>query len=444
MTKGTAAIILYAASYRSEDVPASPRTNVPATLPEDVWVPHLVILARAVTGIAKTAHCYVLIDTGETPPQKEKNQSALRSVPDCGVFVAQFADDPWALIAPHMQEWGEQVKRGNLGAAFKLIDGLPDWMNSQKSLLKLQLLGRMAPNQEIVKLLRAEIASKTDMDPKVRLKLARIAQRAGEENIASDLLEPAVSALTSQEDLELALDVAADLGDHASIDIVAARLDKLYPGSSHLFKHRLTQKLYSREYAEVLILLAKFPSIDLEVKFLHETLALALQSAEMPDYARALEAIEQTLPNLSNWAHIVCAHDAIARREFKTAVSLCPPGRGRQLASGTARMLLRTTRELLIARNPDGSLAVSGEQLRRPVLSLIDYLGAHPEDSRTRLSLVSVLSIETSGSLGLAVVIAVTLKLAGAIDPAHVNLRKHKTQQTDEDLDILPFLVLLR
>jgi hypothetical protein len=41
VTGNSAAIILYAASYRSEDVATSPGPNVPATLPEDVWVPHL-------------------------------------------------------------------------------------------------------------------------------------------------------------------------------------------------------------------------------------------------------------------------------------------------------------------------------------------------------------------------------------------------------------------
>jgi hypothetical protein len=85
-------------------------------------------------------------------------------------------------------------------------------------------------------------------------------------------------------------------------------------------------------------------------------------------------------------------------------------------------------------------LAVSGEQIQRPVLSLINYLAAHPEDGKTRLSLASLLSVETSGSLGLAVVVALTLKSAGAMNPAHTTLTKHKTQQTDDNLEILPFL----
>jgi len=439
-TSQSAVLILKAASYRAEGVTASHRTTAAPKLPEDLWLPHLLALAPAVTEIAKNVPCYVLMDTGEPPPLKPENQAALESVPDCNVIVARRKDDPWPVIASHAQEWEDEVKAGNIGSAFRSIDALPDWMNDQKSFLKLQLIGRTAPSQEALKLLRSEIATKAEIGPEARLKLARIAQRADDENLASDMLGPAISGLTAKEDLELALAIAVQISDQSMIDAILARLETLFPGSARLIEHRLTQMLHTRNYGEVLTLIDKHPSTDPELKFLHQTLALALQSADTPDYANALRAIEQTVPDHANWARIVCAHDAVARRDFNTAIGLCGPTAARPLTSGTARMLLRVTRELLLDRNPDGTLAVSGEQLQEPVSSLIMYLSAHPEDGRTRLILASVLSIETSGSLGLAAIIAVTLRLAGTMNPPYAKLKQQKPNETDNDLEITPFL----
>jgi hypothetical protein len=436
----SAVIILNAASYRDEDSVALDGATAPRNLPEDIWVPHVVALARVVTETARNLRCYALMVTGEGPPYKEENQAALRSVPGCGVFLAQFENDPWGCIAPHLQQWEEQVKRGNIGAAFKSIDALPDSMDSQKSLLKLQLVGGSPANQEVAKLLRAEIAAHQDMDPKVLLRLARIAQRADEEEIACEMLRRAVPGLDAKKDLELALEIAVRISDHLMIEAAASRLEKLFPESSELLEHRLTQKLYARSYTEVLALLAKNPSIDLEVRVLYETLSAALQSAEGPDYANAIRAIEETSPNLANSARILCARDALSRREFETAVALCPTPRERPLAPGTARLLLGVIRELLISRNPDGGLAISDEQLEEQVLSLIKYLSTHPEDGRLRVSLASLLSVETSGSLGLAVAVAVNFKLQGAINLPCASVKLQKPPEIGSDVEIIPFL----
>jgi hypothetical protein len=439
-TARCAVIILNAASYRDERLVGSPLATASPKLPEDLWIPHLVELARAATEVAKNIPCYILIDSGEAPPHKEENQEALRSVPDCGVFVMTFQNDASALIASHVGEWQEQVKLGNVGAAFKSIDALPEWMNSQKSFLKLQIIDQGAPSLEVLKLLRSEIEGKSDIGPEARLKLARIAQRADDENIAREMLGPAISGLTAQEDLELALSIAADISESSIIDETRSRLETLYPKSTHLLKHHLTEYVNARKYGEILALLDQNPSIEPELKFVYQTLALVLQSGDIPEYANALRAIEHTTPDQVNWARIVCAHDALARREFMAAMHLCLPTEERILTKGTAQMLAGVTRKLLLQRNTDGTLAVSGEQLTAPVLALVRYLAEDPKDSTSRLSLASLLKVETSGSLGLAAVVTATLKLAGSIVPPSGRPKLHRQKPPEAKLDILPFM----
>jgi hypothetical protein len=440
-TGRSAVMILNAASYRDERLSSPCLATAEPHLPEDLWVPHLVELARAVTEVAKSIPCYMLIDTGESHPHKVPNQEALKSVPDCGLFICEPQNDPSALVASNVLEWQNQVKAGNVGSAFKSIDALPDWMNSQKSFIKLQLLEHVVPSPEMTKLLRSEIDTKKVIDPKARLKMAAIAHRAEDENITLEMLGPAISGLTGQEDLELALEIAAGTTDQSIVDQVRQRLEALFPQSTQLLKSRLTEFINARMYADILLLLAnEVPSFDQEVRFCYRTLALALRSSVTPEYMNAIRAIDRTVPEQGNWARIICSREALARREFVTAINLCLPSGERQLTAGTARMLLRATREFLLQRNAGGELAITGDQLQEPVLAVIHYLSAHPKDGTTRMILASLLSVETSGRLGFAVILSATLKLAGATVLPRSKSNRDKPEPRNTELDITLFL----
>jgi hypothetical protein len=168
----SAVIVMNAASYRDERIVPQSIKTLPR-LSEDLWIPHFVQLARAVTEMAMKGSYYVLMDTGEMPPHKQENQEALKSVQNCGLFTVSSESDVSAIVATHSQEWQEQVKNGNIHSVFTSIDALPDWMNSQKPFLKLQLLERVAPGHAVMKLFRSEINTEEIVDPKARLKLAR-------------------------------------------------------------------------------------------------------------------------------------------------------------------------------------------------------------------------------------------------------------------------------
>jgi len=372
-TPQSAVLILKAAGYRDEEVRAS--SHKKPELPEDLWVPHLVKLARAVTEFADTIPCYVLIDTGEAAPSTVENLEALKSVSKCGVFMLGSEDEAPALVASHLQEWREQMNASNIGAAFRSVDGLPASMDDQKPFLKLQLLDRVAPSQEVLNFLRSQIDMNVVCDPKARLKLAGIAQRAEDLNLAKEILAPVIASLADQEDLEIALKIAVRVSDPAIIRVTRSRLEKLFPQSVELWKHRLTELLDAGNYQEMLVLLeAKESPEEAQLALFFRTLATALQSRNKPDYNNTLRVIEQTVPELADWARILCARDALARDDCMTAIRICLPTEGRVVTPTTARMLLWAVRQMLLQRDSNGSLTITADQICEPVAEVIRYL----------------------------------------------------------------------
>jgi hypothetical protein len=100
-------------------------------------------------------------------------------------------------------------------------------MDAHKSFLKLQILDRVAPGHQTLKMLREEVGRRDYLDPSFRVKLAQIARRADDRKFAQELIDPAIAELAAQEELELALEIAANDDDLSAQ--VEERLESLYP-----------------------------------------------------------------------------------------------------------------------------------------------------------------------------------------------------------------------
>jgi thioredoxin-like negative regulator of GroEL len=86
-----------------------------------------------------------------------------------------------------------------LGSVLASIDALPDAMTGHKSALKIQMLHRAGLLPQAVELIRAE--SVQDPGPESRVKLALTAAEARANELASELLAPAIKELTAQNGL---------------------------------------------------------------------------------------------------------------------------------------------------------------------------------------------------------------------------------------------------
>jgi hypothetical protein len=110
----TVVIICECALYRDAQI-TSELTGAPkpgATLPEDIWVPHVHRLAARGTEIATQKEAYVIFDVGESPPRRATNDQLLKSVDPCGMVGMESPTDPMTIFAEHADEWAQHERGG--------------------------------------------------------------------------------------------------------------------------------------------------------------------------------------------------------------------------------------------------------------------------------------------------------------------------------------------
>lgn len=408
----SAAIVLYAALYRMENQEEIPPLPFPP-LPDDVWVPHLCDLAARSAALAKSQNFYLLLDTGEPSPQRQENYEQLKNLNECGLFSMQRAHDSGKLISEHIASWRSLAESGRLGSVFASIDNLPAWMDSHKSFLKLQLMESVVPSEEILRLLRKEESNiRSKADHRAKLKLARIAERSNDDRLSLELLSSAVDGLRSSEDFLLAAELAGNLGEFELVEKILERAASLFPDSPSFLDQRLRLYLRTRRYSELVKrLLDSSTSIDPRRRFFFLTLGSAFSSEDPVNFILLFETITSITPEFNSWCQVVCGNEAIIRQEFVQAIQLCMPAEGRPLSDGVANTLIVALKHRLLQRAPDGrTLAINGDELIPPVQAVITYLSENPGDARTRQRLTTLLSVETSGLLGFAVLVAITMR----------------------------------
>jgi hypothetical protein len=411
--EGSAAVVLHAALYRMHGQQTTPPLPSPP-LPDDLWVPHLCELAARSVEIAKSQNFYLLLDTGEPSPERPENYDRIKGVEGCGVFGIYREHDSGKLIAENVANWRSLANSGRLGSAFASIDALPCWMDSQKSFLKLQLMESLPPNEDTVRLLREELTIHSKTDSRAALKLARIAERANDDDLSLELLISSADGLRSAEDYYLAAELADDLDQFEILEQILGRVDVLFPDSPGFLDQRLRFYLRTRRYSELVqSLLTSNTAIDPRRKFFFLTLGSAFASGQPVDFKLVQNTVISAVPELTSWCQVVCGKEAIERREFLEAVELCMSEKDRALTEGVASVLVAALKRRLLQRGPDGrALAISGEEMVLPLQAIIRYLSNNPQDSATRLRVTSLLSIDTSGTLGLAVLIRITQRLS--------------------------------
>jgi hypothetical protein len=431
-------IVLHASAYRSETLPESRAHESGPVLPEDQWSSHVVVLAAAAVEYAKRSKCYVMLATGFPVPRRLKNSEMLMSVPDCGVFNMFPEEDAAEILANHLDEWVTKAKAGHLGDVFRSVDGLPPWMDDHKGFIKLQILDMVVSGPQTISMVKEVMASREYLDPFARIKLARAARRGGEPELAHSILGPAVPELNTQEELEVALETAA--GDDDLQEKISVRLSALFPQSRGLLAYRLKTLADERAYAAILELLKSTsePSRSQSGGFF-STIANGLSMPTTPDYEQLVAEVVETDPDRDTGARVLCSREALARGDFANALTILLPEPGKLLSSATARALMRVCFRLLLERRKGGELGLSGEELKFPVMAIVDYLAANPTDANARIRLVDLLGIETTGTLGLSVIVSVVLNTADS-SAATQTPNPSGTSESPADWDLSSFL----
>lgn len=434
-------VLCAGAKYRDEAVELPNGKPGQLGLEEDLWVPHFHSLAAKAVAVAGRNELYVALHTGKWRPHREGNTDLLLSVENCGLLTAENDNDIDGVLAENAELWFAAIEAGRIGSVLAAIDALPEGLRRHKTGLKIQMLHRAGLAAQATGLIRVDLRSGLDPSPEGRVKLAIIAVEAGAHDLASELLNPAIGELATEEMLEAAVDLAYDLGEKELEARSVGQLERMFPSSHHLQRHRLRLLLKARDYAGVTAMLAAPPpGIDQEVTAYYERLAAALSGAAKSGYEAVLSEVADRWPDRLVQARLACIRDADARGLFSQALALAMT---LELAGGDAQRsawaLLRAIEQLLIRRDEHGGLGIDPADLDRPVNALLGYLSRNPSDGETRQALAKLLSVKVTGTYGLPVIATATLKLMQAA-PAPTGSAPRLRANGQVDFDLMPFL----
>ena len=395
-------VVVDAAQFRSEVVkPFISEAGLgKPTLPEDFWVPQLHALADEMRRTYKDQEVYYVLDAGELAPSRPKLLEMLKSIDGVGLSVAVLDGDRNATIAAKADQWTKWAADGQVGLALQDIDALPTLFNSEKPVLRVQLLHRAELHgQALAELAGIQVGDSTN--PYAVTKLARIASDAGAGVLAARLLKSAVPRLTKLEDLALALTIASGLDNPAIERSVVERLEWLFPGSATLKARTVRREISCGNYAAAVAALATEESAD-TIRALYEDVGRELATDGIVDYVGVRRRLVHRHAGLSDKIDEALIRDALRRRLIVHALEMAikkPP-----LPRWRARLLLEIVESILLNAGPANSLPVDEERIRDAVELGIAYLAIHPRDGQFRIWVARLLDHQVAGPLGLALI----------------------------------------
>ena len=416
-------IVLDSALYRDEAaiLPQAARTR----LDEDVWVPHLVVLAKACIEAVRNTESCVLLDAGQYQPQRDDNLEMLKGIEPCALLVLSRDDDPGAYVAQFSDEWLALVRAGQPDQALSKIDRLPAAVDEHKPVLKIQMLHNGGDSIRATDLLRSELRGGTSFNEPTRLRLASIAMAGGDPNLAKSLLEQSIPALASLESLEEALVLCRALEDTAGEARCIARLSSAYPRSHGLHDHHFIQLLNACKKTPP----EDNPGIDeSEPQFgaFAKAVLDGFRSTAAPNYATLLREWQVSWHQFRREAMLCCATNAKARDLTQDVLAFALPSEwDTGFATYACKLLLRAMEAILLAR--DAPLEAYKDQVNAALLQIFSYLAKHPRDAELRSALSRLMSVQVAGLTGVAL-------LAHAI--ASSAARGHTLMPEAEDVDV--------
>jgi tetratricopeptide (TPR) repeat protein len=345
------------------------------------------------------------------------------------------------MVVAKLDGWANQIEAGLLGLPFSEIDGLPPSLNPEKRLLKIQLLSRAALPAQMLDFLHQEVQEIRENDPEVLVQLSRYAQTAGDSELASQFLAPAIHVLTSEEHLELASLVCSEINNTVLEDACLLRLETLFPNSHRLHQCRFAKLIDSLRYPEAAAMLSNpIPGFSIELADFYKELISGLRSASQPDYKETLARIKLRWPTLFDRGRLICAADARARGLATEALRLLLTDVSEDgVSARSATSVLQTIEQVFIQRFSDDQIQTNDDLLREAISQLVQYSSRNPDDSGIRGGLSTVLSPPISGTSGLFLIATVALELSKQ-DTAIRRVQVSRDRPSVELRDLLKFL----
>lgn len=397
-------------------------------LMEDVWVPHLTHLASACIATARPLGSVIVLSVTDEPLVRQENIDALNAIDLLFPVILGYEEDPdyRELLGTQLPKWVALAVSGRAAEAYQEI-ATAKADEDIKRQFTLQVAARAGDSEKVVGILEEYLKVIDDLSEVPLARLGRFAHLHDQSEAALKFLGAAVDKLSDQMWLETALMTATSMGAADLVDRCWTRLHALFPHSQMLPEDLELRLLRICDTGPT-------PSTTVVSRAGFEEFHTHLTDRLMPgaqvDYAGLAADIAQRWPDRVPLANLCLALHALGHRELPAAVSLAvEAAQSQEYEPYAVRILLGALRRMfLLEFRPKEGVEVHKLALH----FILEYLGRNPDEASLRASLVSALSVETAGGIGLPILASFALDvLAQGANPAPPPERASPTQEAE-------------
>jgi hypothetical protein len=401
-------LVLAATDYRDEHTTVMPVPEGTWVTDRDLWAPHLALLVQSCAEKVRDTDCFVIVDVGDELPPNPASRKLFDEMDNVGYQASSSTAMDEAFVLA--QRCLDMMSAGRVSEALALVDAARDISLTQKVIVKAQSLHRGGHVAGALDEIKTAVVEGLIFDSRTTIGFASIANRAGDSELARDLLSRLDPRDSGEEALELVLLLARKLEMGQLADNVADLLDSRFPSQTGLRDETLDalKDLCAPDGV------GNSRSIHGFSKDMREVASWLYCSFEQPVVSpvELLEVCRARWPALEQEICLCLAYGASTRNLIADTLKLATPSatQGRP-ARYLAQLLLEAMERHFVATS---EATAPIELLADAALELIHYLARHPGDDAARVAFARVLSPETSGHTGLVVLIRNVLRLAQA------------------------------
>ena len=419
--KRTLVAIADASQYRDFSLTCPANFGISAVrISEDRWVPHVTTICQQLVTIEKKLEGYGLIHVPEVPAQKSSNISLLTSIEDCYVAELNYEDDPADALYSKAQRWKSMVLLGQLPDVEAEIDkiGLPDGTRLHLLAQLVQGTGRDSTTIDIITQIKPFI---DNLNAGEVIQLARLAHKAGNDDLAHEILPAGPNSIGEQLWLEEGLELSTYFKDNARITLFDSRLAELFPHSDRLRENR-DRRLFMNVRQGNIGSTHHFTASGFTDNHL---LLQEKLSIPKPNYEAVIEESKGWGQEWLELTIVCCAMHALSVDTPAVAANLAchitaSELYGRQATNVLIEAIKLMMLEELIPQN-------NNDYYRSLFQTAFQYLAHHPQDGRIRLTFANILTVESSGDIGIPLMTLTMLDLAQNV----MNMERAQSSKAD-------------
>ncbi|MDN2677673.1 CHAT domain-containing protein [Janthinobacterium sp. SUN033] len=383
-------------------------------LSEDIWVPHVVRLATASLAVAKDTE-NVLVFHSEEPLLKDESMKLLADVEQLfpGVLVDEHGKTPKKeFLTQLVPRWVTMAVAGRSVDALHELEQAGLSAEDQRE-VRLNIAVRVKDRPEVLRLLRECLDKCHDLTSESAVSLGRVAHRFSDMELAQQFFSDALTkGLNGHMALVLVLDASTSIGDERLVRESWDRMVVLFPNDKYLDENRECRLVLTCEVVNEVT--GSAPSRVGFDRF-ESYLADALYQKHDPDYRGLFDYVVERWPEKQTIAALCLALHASNCRSLEAALNFAVVASGEEAyAERAAWILLNVLKRMFLQeiRRRDGM-----EIYKVPLLLISRYLSNHPGRGQMRAELAEVVSVESAGQAGLAVLASFVLDVIGTGAP---------------------------